>query len=119
MQLTDERIGNARVLKISGRLDHDSAQVFKSGLQPHMEHCKAGEDVVVLDFTGVEYVSSGAFRVLFQAHKQALAQQGAIAIAGLRPVVKEIFELGKFTRVIRCFEDVRGALAELSPSSHA
>ena len=117
--MTDQQMGNARVLKISGRIDHDSAQLFKSALQPHLEHCKAGEDVVVLDFSGVEYVSSGAFRVLFQAHKQVQAQQGALAIAGLQPVVKEIFELGKFIQVIKCFDDVRGALAELSPPSHA
>lgn len=119
MQLTDRRIGNTVVLKASGRIDHASAESFKTALQPRLEQCKAGGDVVVLDFSGVDYISSVGLRVLMLAAKQAKAQQGAVAVAALQPVVKEIFEISKFTLVIPCFTGVRDALAKLSPSALA
>ena len=117
MQLIDQCVGNAVVLTVSGRIDHASADGFKAALQPHLAQCKAGGNVVVLDFSGVEYISSVGFRVLLLADRQAKAQQGAIAVAALQPVVMEIFEISKFTKVIACFEDVRSALAALSSSS--
>ena len=116
MQLTDQRIGNARVLKVSGRIDHAGAEDFKVALQSYLEQGKAGGEVVVLDFSAVDYISSVGFRVLLLADRQAREQQGAIAVAALQPVVKEIFEISKFTKVVACFEDVRSALAALSPS---
>ena len=119
MQLTEQRVGNAVVLKVSGRIDHATADGFRASLQPHLAQCKAGGNVLVLDFSGVEYISSVGLRVVMIAAKQAKAQEGAIAIAAMQPVVKEIFEISKFTMVIACFSDVRDALAELSPSALA
>lgn len=117
MQLTHRRIGNAVVLAASGRIDHASADSFKEALQPHLAQCKADGDVVVLDFSGVEYISSVGLRVLMLAAKQANRQQGAVAVAALQPVVKEIFEISKFTLVVPCFAGVRDALAELAPAA--
>jgi len=119
MHLTERRIGNALVLAASSRIDHASAEDFKTALQPHLLQCKAGGDVVVLDFSGVQYISSVGLRVLMLAAKQSKSQGGAIAVVALQPVVKEIFEISKFTLVIPCFTGVRDALAELSPSALA
>jgi anti-sigma B factor antagonist/stage II sporulation protein AA (anti-sigma F factor antagonist) len=119
MLLTDRRIGNALVLAAAGRIDHGTAEAFKSALQPHLGQCKAGGDVVVLDFSAVEYISSVGLRVLMLAAKQAKTQGGAIAVAALQPVVSEIFGISKFALVIPCFAGVRDALAELSPSAAA
>jgi|SRR5882672_5497352 len=119
MHLTERRIGNTLMLAASGRIDHASAEGFKTALQPHLAQCKAGGDVVVLDFSGVEYISSVGLRALMIAAKQVRSQGGAIAVAALQPVVREIFEISKFTLVIPCFAGVREALAELSPSALA
>lgn len=119
MQLTDRRIGNAKVLAASGRIDHASAESFKAALAPHLAQCKAGGDVVVLDFSGVDYISSVGLRVLMLAAKQARSQASAIAVAAPQPVVKEIFEISRFTLVIPCFAGVRDAIAALAPSALA
>lgn len=119
MQLTNRRIGNAVVLAASGRIDHASADGFREALQPYLAQCKAGGDTVVLDFSGVEYISSVGLRVLMLAAKQAKGQQGAVAVAALQPVVREIFEISKFTLVVPCFAGVRDALAALAPAALA
>ncbi len=117
MQLTHRRIGSAVILAASGRIDHASAESFKTALQPYLAQCKADGDIVVLDFSGVEYISSVGLRVLMLAAKQAKSQAGAIAVAAQQPVVKEIFEISKFTLVIPCFPGVRDALSELAPAA--
>jgi anti-anti-sigma factor len=116
MQLIDRQIGNALVLAASGRIDHSSAEDFKTALQPYLERCKAGADVIVLDLSGVEYISSVGLRVLMLAAKQARSQGGAISVAALQPVVKEIFEISKFNLVIPCYPGVRDALAAYGAS---
>ncbi|HEU0290627.1 MAG TPA: STAS domain-containing protein [Burkholderiales bacterium] len=117
MQLTNRRIGNVVVLAATGRIDHASADGFKEALQPYLAQCKAGGDVLILDFSGIEYISSVGLRVLMLAAKQARGQQGAVAVAALQPVVREIFEISKFTLVIPCFAGVRDALAKLAPAA--
>jgi anti-anti-sigma factor len=119
MQLIERHVGEALILAASGRIDHASAEGFKAALQPHLERCKAGANAIVLDFSAVEYISSVGLRVLMLAAKQVKSQGGAIGVATLRPVVKEIFEISKFNLVIPCFEDVRAALAALAPSALA
>ena len=119
MELIERRVGKALVLGASGRIDHASADGFKAALQPHLEQCRAGTDVIVLDFSAVEYISSVGLRVLMLAAKQVKSQGGAIGVASLQPVVQEIFEISKFNLVIPCFAAVRDALATLSPSALA
>ena len=119
MQFIEERIGDALLLKASGRLDRTSAETFRASLQPHLEQCKPGGHAIVLDFSAIDYISSVGFQVLLVAQKKAKAQFGVIAIAALQPGVKAIFEIANFSKVIRCFDSVRDALAELSPSALA
>ena len=93
------------------------ADGFKRALEPHLEQCKAGADVVVIDLSAVDYISSVGLRVLMLAAKQSKSQGGAIAVAALKPVVKEIFEISKFNLVIPCFPGVHDALGELAPAA--
>ncbi|OGA52686.1 MAG: hypothetical protein A3G24_11820 [Betaproteobacteria bacterium RIFCSPLOWO2_12_FULL_62_13] len=119
MQLIEQRVGDALLLKASGRIDRTTADGFKGALQPHLEQCKPGGNVIVLDFSGIDYISSVGFQVLLVAQKRAKAQYGVIAIAALQPGVKAIFEIANFSKVIRCYDSVRDALAEMSPAALA
>jgi anti-anti-sigma regulatory factor len=53
------------------------------------------------------------------ARKQAKAQAGTLVVARLQPVVREIFEISRFTLVFDIFGSVREALARISPSGLA
>ena len=67
-------------------------------------------DRVVLDLSGVEYISSVGLRVLMLASKQAKAQGCALGVCGLQPVVREIFEISRFNLVLPVFPTLREAL---------
>ena len=119
MDLSHRRYADAVVLAPVGRIDHASAESFKTALAPHIARCAAGQDQIVLDLSGVDYISSAGLRVLMLARKQAKAQGGTLAVAGLTPVVKEIFEISRFTVVFDLFPSVRAALERISPPALA
>lgn len=119
MQVTEQRAGNALLLKVSGRIDRTTADDFQAALLPRLEQCKTGGDVIVLDFSAVEYISSAGFRVLLLAQRKAKTQSGAFGVASLQGGVKDVFDISNFAGVIRCYGNVRDALAELSPGALA
>jgi anti-sigma B factor antagonist/stage II sporulation protein AA (anti-sigma F factor antagonist) len=119
MPLSSSRFADVVVLAVSGRIDHATAEAFKADLAPHLARCAAGQDSVVLDVAGVDYVSSAGLRVLMLAAKQAKAQQGYLALAAVQPLVLEILEISKFTLVLRIEPSVRDAVAAASAAGLA
>jgi anti-anti-sigma factor len=117
MELTPKRYADTVVLAPAGRIDHSTSEGFKTALAPYLARCAAGQDRIILDLAGVEYISSVGLRVLMLASKQAKAQGGAIGVAALQPAVKEIFDITRFTMVLNVFASVRDGLAQLSPSA--
>lgn len=114
MELPVTRHADVAVLHVAGRLDLGLADAFRTALTPHLGACVAGGDGIVLDLAGVDYISSAGLRVLMLAARQAKAQGGAVAVAALQPVVREIFEIAKFTLVLPCFGTVAEALRWLA-----
>ena len=107
------------VLRPAGRIDHTSSPDFRTALAPYLDRCAAEQDRVVLDLSGVEYISSAGLRVLMLAAKQARAQGGTAVVAALQPIVSEIFEISRFHLVLDVYPSTREALAALSPAALA
>jgi anti-sigma B factor antagonist len=119
MHISQERYGDTLVLTLAGRVDNSTTEGLKAGIDAYIASCRAGGDRLILDFTGVDYISSVGLRVLMLAAKQSREQGGTIVIAALQPVVREIFEISRFNLVFECFDSVREALAKISPSGLA
>jgi anti-sigma B factor antagonist/stage II sporulation protein AA (anti-sigma F factor antagonist) len=102
-----------------GRIDHANAGQLEQALVPLLKSCEVDHGAVVLDFGGVDYISSVGLRVLMVAAKQMRAHEATIAVAGLQPVVAEIFGISRFDRVLSVFPSVRDALAKISPPALA
>jgi len=110
LELSSRFLGPVRVLDVHGRLDHAHAKAFEAALAPHLTGCSKGGTPVVLDFSNVVYISSVGLRVLLLAAKQVKAQQGAIAIAALTPIVTEVFQVSHFNLVLQVFPDLAAAV---------
>lgn len=109
MDLSHQTLGNVVIVSPAGRIDQSSAATFQSALVPHLADCTKNGAPLVLDFSGVEYISSVGLRVLMLASRQVKAQDGRIAIASLKPVVKEVFEISRFHLVFKIFDTVEAA----------
>jgi len=119
VQVTAERHADVLVVAVTGRIDYMNAEEFKSALQPHLANCVAGGDKVVLDLSRLEYVSSAGLRVLMIAAKDVRPRKGRLVAVALQPVVREIFEISRFTLVFDIFDSVQDALRAISPAAAA
>jgi anti-anti-sigma factor len=119
MPLTHRSFGKARLLAPKGRLDHDNCEAFRADLAPHLEACAKAEESLVLDLSGLEYVSSAGLRCLKLAAKDARAgsQNSRVMVAAMQPVVAEIFKISRFNLVFEVFPTLREALASVSPQA--
>lgn len=105
---TQLRDGNL-VVSVSGRIDHTASEEFAKALDPLLSDCLLGKPAVLLDFSGVEYISSAGLRVLMMASRQAKAQKGVFAIAGLTPLVQEVFAISRFNLIVPCYASIEAA----------
>lgn len=119
MQIEHKRYADAVVVVPAGRLGHDNADMLRTVLDPLLARCLAGGDTLVFDFSQLDYISSAGLRVLMLAAKQAKAQGGRIVIADLQPVVREIFEISRFTMVFEVLPNLGEALASVSEAAAA
>jgi anti-anti-sigma factor len=119
MKLESRTYADTAVVAPAGRLDHDNCEAFRAGLQPHLERALAGRQRIVLDLSGLEYVSSAGLRCFMLAAKEAGSHGGKIVLAALRPVVAEIFQISRFDMLFEIFPSVGEALAALSPEARS
>jgi anti-anti-sigma factor len=114
MELVEQMNGAVKVARVSGRIDQTTAAQFQELLAPLLVQVKVGAAPLLLDFSGVEYISSVGLRVLMLAAKQVKVQQGKIAIAALTPVVAEVFQISRFHLVFPVHPDLATAVTSLA-----
>ena len=119
MDLHPRSVADVLVLAPAGRLDHESVDAFRTGLQPQLDAALLAGRRVLFDLSGLDYVSSAGLRCFMLAAKQANARNGRIAVAAPRPVVAEIFEISRFNMVFRIFPTLREGLGFLSAEAAA
>ena len=83
------------VLKISGMLDTETAPELEVLIDREL----AGTDELVLDFEGLEYVSSAGLRVILKAQKMMNAA-GKMKIIHVNESIMEVFEITGFTGIL-------------------
>jgi anti-anti-sigma factor len=114
LQISSRQFADVVVATPVGRIDHAAAGLLERALMPMLEQAASGHGPAVLDFAGVEYISSVGLRVLMIAAKAMRARNRPIAIASLQPVVAEIFAISRFDKVLSVFPSVRGAIETMS-----
>ena len=119
MNASFRRYASAAVLRVSGRLDQDTCEGFRVDLMKRVEEAAREGGTVVLDLSGLEYVSSAGLRCFMLASREAKAQQARIFVAELQPMVAEIFEISHFNLVFQVFPTVRDALSAVSADAAA
>jgi len=117
VEFTSRKLADAVLAVPAGSIDHPNAVKLQQALAPFVDDGSAGRAPLVLDFTGVEYISSMGLRVLMVTSRAMRARNAALAIAGLQPAVEEIFDIARFRMVVDVFPTVRDALAAVSPAA--
>ena len=82
-------------MEINGRLDSSTAPELESALKESL----GGITELVLDFKGLEYISSAGLRVLLTTQK-TMNKQGKMVIRNINETIREVFELTGFSDIL-------------------
>lgn len=113
IECPSRKIGNVVVLTPVGRVDQSNAAEFGSTMVPYVSECKGSESPLILDFSQLEYISSAGLRELMIVGKRVHSQHGDLAIAGLQPLVREVFQISRFDTLFKIYDTVDTAVATL------
>ena len=98
----------ASVINIAGDVTAACEQALMSA---HEEATDAGAKLVVLDFSGMEYMNSGGIGMLVTLLVRGQRRQQRVAAVGLSQHYRQIFELTRLDEAITLHDDVDAALA--------
>lgn len=77
----------------------------------HEQATDAGAKLVILDFSGMEYMNSGGIGMLVTLLVRGQRRQQRLAAVGLSEHYRQIFQLTRLDEAITLHEDVSDALA--------
>ena len=107
MEITENRSGEVTILGIKGRLDTTNYSVLEKKLMSLIDE---GQIKILIDLSGMDYVSSSGLRILLMALKRITVAKGKFAMCNLQENIKEIFEISGFTNIFDIYPDEATAI---------
>jgi len=111
MPLESEKVGDVLVVQTIGQINSANAASVEADL---MAHVGKGERKIVLDLARLDYISSAGLRVVLLLAKTLKQNAGALALCGLRPQVREVFDISGFLAILSVTDTREQALARLT-----
>lgn len=100
MEVKDSKSGNFLVLDLAGRLDTSNYGELEKKLIDVIEN---GEKNIVINCSGLNYISSSGLRVFLMALKKITNAGGQFHLCSLQENIMEIFEIAGFTSIFKIF----------------
>ena len=112
LQTAQEKL-DEDVLRIApeGRLDAVTVPAFEAILTENLDQ---GVSRLVIDLSGVTYVSSSGLRALLSARRRARSVGGDVVLCHMTDRVREIFEMVGFVSLFKVFASVDEAARAFS-----
>ena len=107
MDIGEQRQANLLVLAPVGRIDNLTSTEFQTRL---LAAVTSGGADVVIDFSGVEYISSAGLRALMTATRMK-PKERRLAVVRLNAIVHEIFTISRFSHLVPIFATIEEASA--------
>ena len=96
MEIQQNKDGEKLTVALSGRLDTATAPQLEDSLNQALE----GVRELVFDFNGLQYISSAGLRLMLASQKKMSAAGGSMKLVGVNDVVREVFEVTGFTKIL-------------------
>jgi anti-anti-sigma factor len=93
-----------KTLFLEGRLDNESVAAFDTDLDAALG---SPVKVLVLDLTGLEYITSAGLRSIFRAQKVMNARAGKAVLLNPQPQVQKVLDIVKVAELGAVFRNVK------------
>jgi anti-sigma B factor antagonist len=94
--------GNGKRISIAGSLDSSTAPELQLSIDTEISD---STDVAIIDFKGLDFLSSAGLRVIFKAKKMMDGSGGKFLMVNLQPQIKKVFEIIKALDGMNVFKD--------------
>jgi anti-anti-sigma factor len=111
MEWSEEARDGAVVARPQGKIDESTAQGFGASLEDAVERAAAASIGLVLDCSGIAYMSSRGLRALTLAKRKADGAGVKILLAAPNEVVREILAISRYDKLFGVSDSVESALA--------
>ena len=95
------------VVNVSGRVDSNTAPTFEDTLRGVIE---GGQHNVILELSGVEFMSSAGLRGMVSSLKACRSGGGKLVVAAPSNRVAEVMQLAGLTSLFTVYDDVISAV---------
>jgi anti-anti-sigma factor len=103
-------MSNVKIMAPSDRLDSGNAAAFE---QDVLAAIAGGATNVLMDFSGLSYISSAGLRVVLLTAKKTKAVGGKLALCSLNDSIREVFVVSGFDNILDIQPDRAAGLARL------
>src|ERR1700755_1416462 len=111
-----ETLGGCKILRVSGRVDFESALDFEHHINAMIQ--EAG-DCYIIELSEVELLSSAGLRVMLSTAKRVAHRNASLALAAPSQVVRQVFEISHFNLLFKIFPSVPAAITALKGGAEA
>ncbi|MBU8921121.1 MAG: STAS domain-containing protein [Bacteroidales bacterium] len=108
LHIEEERIDDVVVLILAGLVDSGTSQLMEDKFNDLISR---GNVKIVADLEKVDYISSAGWGIFVGEIKGVRRQNGDIKLAGMRPDVREVFDLLEFNALLTPYNNRDNALA--------
>ena len=105
-----EASGGCKILRVSGRIDFESALDFEHQINAMIQE---GGDCFIIELSQVELLSSAGLRVMLSTAKRVAHRNASLALASPSQVVRQVFEISHFNLLFKIFPSVPAAITAL------
>lgn len=110
LKITESNVDDAVVIELQGRLDTATSADFDFAVEAHADKPSR----VLIDLSGIAYVSSAGLRVFLMLAKKLQKVQGKLVLCGMSAGVREVFDIAGFSRILAIQPDRAAGLAALA-----
>ena len=100
-------MGLPHIIELTGRIDNVSSSTIEANIGSALD---ASPSALILDFTGVTFVSSIGLRVLLIAAKRCRKQNMRLALHSVSPQIVELFGLSGLNPFFSLYANREAAL---------
>jgi anti-anti-sigma factor len=108
MEITTKTQDGATVLALTGRVDTTTAADLELAINQQIE---LGNRKILINFSGVTYISSGGLRVLLATAKKLRTEEDRYALCCLCAEVHKVLKLAGFTTIFSIYTSEGEAIA--------
>ena len=104
-----ESLDNILIVSLEGKLQSSNAAETEAEILKRLGQ----HNLLLLDLGLLDYISSAGLRVVLVAAKRLKQSAGKMVLCGIRPSIREVFDISGFLTILDVVENREQALARL------